>query len=68
MIRVILITIFFFTTIYSQIDISNRLLTRYGDSQNDYNYSEIYLDTKIFFQKENYRLESFFTLEASNPP
>ena len=68
MIRVILITIFFFTTIYSQIDISNRLLTRYGDSQNDYNYSEIYLDTKIFFQKENYRLESFFTIEASNPP
>ena len=68
MIRVILITIFFFTTAYSQIDISNRLLTRYGDSQNDYNYSEIYLDTKIFFQKENYRLESFFTLEASNPP
>ena len=68
MIRGILITIFFFTTAYSQIDISNRLLTRYGDSQNDYNYSEIYLDTKIFFQKENYRLESFFTLEASNPP
>ena len=68
MIRGILITIFFFTTVYSQIDISNRILTRYGDSQNDYNYSEIYLDTKIFFQKENYRLESFFTLEASNPP
>lgn len=68
MIRGILLTIFFFTTAYSQIDISNRLSTRYGDSQNDYEYSEIYLDTKIFFQKENYRLESLFSLEASKPP
>tara|TARA_X000000368_G_scaffold77779_1_gene58065 strand:+ start:503 stop:2200 length:1698 start_codon:yes stop_codon:yes gene_type:complete len=67
-IRGILLTMFFFTTAYSQIDMSNRLSTRYGDSQNDYEYSEIYLDTKIFFQKENYRLESFFSLEASKPP
>ena len=68
MIRVVLVAIFFFTTLYSQIDISNRLSARYGDSSNEYNYSEIYLDTKIFLQKESYRIESLFTLEASNPP
>jgi hypothetical protein len=62
------LTIFFFTIVYSQTDISNRLSVRYGDSNNEYNYSEIYFDTKIFLQKENYRIESLFTLEASNPP
>ena len=68
MIRGTLLTIFFFTIVYSQTDISNRLSVRYGDSNNEYNYSEIYFDTKIFLQKENYRIESLFTLEASNPP
>lgn len=68
MIRGSFLTIFFFTIVYSQTDISNRLSVRYGDSNNEYNYSEIYFDTKIFLQKENYRIESLFTLEASNPP
>ena len=68
MIRGSFLTIFFFTIVYSQTDISNRLSVRYGDSNNEYYYNEIYLDTKIFLQKENYRIESLFTLEASNPP
>ena len=68
MIRGSFLTIFFFTIVYSQTDISSRLSVRYGDSNNEYNYSEIYFDTKIFLQKENYRIESLFTLEASNPP
>ncbi|MDC1145671.1 DUF6029 family protein [Candidatus Marinimicrobia bacterium] len=68
MIRGILLIIFFFTTVHSQTDISNRLSVRYGDSSNEYNYSEIYLDTKMFLQREGYRIESLFTFEASNPP
>ena len=41
MIRGSFLTIFFFTIVYSQTDISNRLSVRYGDSNNEYNYSEM---------------------------
>lgn len=68
MIRKILIGISLFTYVYSQTDISNQLSVRYGDSDNDYNYSEIYLDTKLSLNREDYRLESILTFEVSDPP
>ena len=67
MIKKIYIIILLFTSAYSQVDISNQLSVRYGDSDNDYNYNEIYLDTKLSFNRENYRLESLLTFEVSDP-
>lgn len=67
MIKKIYIIILLFTSAYSQVDISNQLSVRYGDSNNDYNYNEIYLDTKLSFNRENYRLESLLTFEVSDP-
>ena len=60
-----LITFFlFFSTLYSQVNITNELEVRYGDSANDYNYNEVYLDTKLSLNREDYRLESIFTFET----
>ena len=58
MIKKIFVITVLFTSAYSQVDISNQLSARYGDSDNDYNYNEIYLDTKLSLNRENYRLES----------
>ena len=68
MIKKILIGISLFTYVYSQTDVSNQLSVRYGDSNNGYNYSEIYLDTKLSLNRSDYRLESIVTFEVSDPP
>lgn len=68
MIKKISTTILLLTSIYSQTDVSNQLSVRYGDSKNDYNYNEVYLDTKLSLNRQDYRLESIFTFEISNPP
>jgi hypothetical protein len=65
--KIFVITVLF-TSAYSQVDISNQLSARYGDSDNDYNYNEIYLDTKLSLNRENYRLESILNFEVSDPP
>ena len=64
-----LITFFlFFSTLYSQVNITNELEVRYGDSANDYNYNELILDSKITLFKTNYMIEGIFSFENSNPP
>ena len=68
MIKKVLTAILLLTSIYSQTDVSNQLSVRYGDSKNDYNYNEVYLDTKLSLNREDYRLESIFTFEISDPP
>jgi len=68
MINKVLTAILLLTYSYSQTDVSNQLSVRYGDSKNDYNYNEIYLDTKLSLNREDYRLESIFTFEISDPP
>ena len=68
MIKKIFVITVLFTSAYSQVDISNQLSARYGDSDNDYNYNEIYLDTKLSLNRENYRLESILNFEVSDPP
>ena len=68
MIKNVFTAILLLTSIYSQTDVSNQLSVRYGDSKNDYNYNEVYLDTKLSLNRQDYRLESIFTFEISNPP
>ena len=68
MINKVLTAMFLLTYSYSQTDVSNQLSVRYGDGKNDYNYNEIYLDTKLSLNQEDYRLESIFTFEISDPP
>jgi len=68
MINKVFTAILLLTSIYSQTDVSNQLSVRYGDSKNDYNYNEVYLDTKLSLNREDYRLESIFTFEISDPP
>lgn len=68
MIKKVFTAILLLTSIYSQTDVSNQLSVRYGDSKNDYNYNEVYLDTKLSLNRQDYRLESIFTFEISDPP
>ena len=64
-----LITFFlFFSTLYSQVNITNELEVRYGDSSNDYNYNELIFDTRISLFKPNYMIEGILSFERSNPP
>ena len=69
------------TSLHSQVDISNQFSIRYGDGDiklselfftdrlpDDYNYREIYLDTRLSLNKGPYRLESMFAFEVSDPP
>ena len=63
-----LIYLLFFSTLFSQINISNELDVRYGNSSNDYNYNELILDSKITLFKTNYKIEGIFSFENSNPP
>ena len=64
-----LITFFlFFSTLYSQVNITNELEVRYGDSANDYNYNELIFDTRISLFKPNYMIEGILSFERSNPP
>ena len=64
-----LITIFlFFSTLYSQVNITNELEVSYGDSSNDYNYNELIFDTRISLFKPNYMIEGILSFERSNPP
>ena len=64
-----LITFFlFFSTLYSQVNITNELEVRYGDSANDYNYNELIFDTRISLFKPNYIIEGILSFERSNPP
>jgi len=68
MIKKVFTAILLLTYSYSQTDVSNQLSVRYGDSKNDYNYNEVYLDTKLSLNRADYRLESIFTFEISDPP
>ena len=63
-----IIYLLFFSTLFSQINISNELDVRYGNSSNDYNYSELIIDSKITLFKTNYMIEGIFSFENSNPP
>ena len=64
-----LITFFlFFSTLYSQVNITNELEVRYGNSANDYNYNELIFDTRISLFKPNYMIEGILSFERSNPP
>ena len=64
-----LITFFlFFSTLYSQVNITNELEVRYGGSANDYNYNELIFDTRISLFKPNYMIEGILSFERSNPP
>ncbi len=63
-----IIYLLFFSTLFSQINISNELDVRYGNSSNDYNYNELILDSKITLFKTNYMIEGIFSFENSNPP
>ena len=64
-----IITFFlFFSTLYSQVNITNELEVRYGDSANDYNYNELIFDTRISLFKPNYMIEGILSFERSNPP
>ena len=64
-----LITFFlFFSTLFSQVNITNELEVRYGDSANDYNYNELIFDTRISLFKPNYMIEGILSFERSNPP
>ena len=64
-----LITFFlFFSTLYSQVNITNELEVRYGDSANDYNYNELIFDTRISLFKPNYMIEGILSFERSDPP
>ncbi len=58
----------FFSTLYSQVNITNELEVRYGDSANDYNYNELIFDTRISLFKPNYMIEGILSFERSNPP
>ena len=62
------ILLLFFSTLFSQINISNELDVRYGNSSNDYNYNELILDSKITLFRTNYMIEGIFSFENSNPP
>ena len=62
------IYLLFFSTLFSQINISNELEVRYGNSSNNYNYNELILDSKITLFKTNYMIEGIFSFEKSNPP
>ena len=81
MIKKLLVITIFFTAIFSQVDISNQLSVRHGASNikisdiifkdgpyDDFDYNEIYLDTRLSLNRENYRFESLFTFELSDPP
>jgi len=81
MISICLFIMISLTCLYSQIDVSNQLSIKYGDADmklselfftdrlpDDYNYREIYLDTRLSLNKENYRLESLLSFEVSDPP
>ena len=63
-----IIYLLFLSTLFSQINISNELDVRYGNSSNDYNYNELILDSKITLFKTNYMIEGIFSFENSNPP
>ena len=62
------IYLLFFSTLFSQINISNELEVRYGNSSNNYNFNELILDSKITLFKTNYMIEGIFSFENSNPP
>ena len=58
------IYLLFFSTLFSQINISNELDVRYGNSSNDYNYNELILDSKITLFKTKYMIEGMFSFET----
>ena len=64
----LIIYFLFFSVLFSQINISNELEVRYGNSSNNYNYNELILDSKITLFKTNYMIEGIFSFENSNPP
>ena len=64
----LIIYFLFFSVLFSQINISNELEVRYGNSNNNYNYNELILDSKITLFKTNYMIEGIFSFENSNPP
>ena len=64
----LIIIFLFFSTLYSQVNITNELEVRYGDSANDYNYNELIFDTRISLFKPNFMIESILSFERSNPP
>jgi hypothetical protein len=52
----------------AQVNYSNDLQVRYGDSSNDFNYNEIYLNSTISYIQKDYILEAILSFENSNPP
>jgi hypothetical protein len=81
MIKKIFIGLIFSSLIFCQVDISNQLSIRHGASNlkisdiifkdgpyDNYDYNEIYLDTRLSLNRKDYRFESIFTFEVSDPP
>ena len=52
----------------AQINYSNELQARYGNSNNDFNYNEIYLNSTISYIKKDYIFEAILSFENSKPP
>ena len=60
--------VFLSSFLIAQVHYSNDLQARYGNSKNDYNYNEIYLNSTISYLHKDYILEAILSFENSNPP
>ena len=60
--------VFLSSFLIAQVNYSNDLQARYGNSKNDYNYNEIYLNSTISYLHKDYILEAILSFENSNPP
>lgn len=59
---------FFLSLLFSQISFVNELEARYGTSENEYNYSEIFFDSRLILQNTDFMIEGLLSIEQSSPP
>ncbi len=64
----IIIYSLFLSFLFSQINTETELEVRYGDSENDFNYSEFFVDSRFLFQNTDYMISGLLSFEQSYPP
>lgn len=64
----IIIHSLFLSFLFSQINTETELEVRYGNSENDFNYSEVFVDSRFLFQNTDYMINGLLSFEQSYPP
>ena len=59
---------FFLSLLFPQISFVNELEARHGTSENEYDYSEIFFDSRLILQNTDFMIEGLLSIEQSSPP